>query len=343
MRTITAGLNGISKGAIKLDGIHVEGADPERAVVFQSPSLFPWLSVKENVAIGVDRVYPKASQAELQEGVEYYLERVGLADAIDKQASDMSNGMRQRVYGADIVWMAVGIRLEVRVATDAHLDIGRGITVNDQMQTSDPAIYAVGECVEHNKKLFGLVAPLYDQANVVTASLLGRVDAFRPVQTATKLKVTGCDLFSAGDFAEGEGREDIVFRDPSRMIDKQLVISENRQTGAVLYGDTADGNWFFGPIKDAADITEMRDTFIFGPAFQGGAKLDPMAAVAALPPEEKICGCNRVCKGKIVEAVLGGANSLDLVRAQIKASSSCGTCMGLVERVMAATLGDTLV
>ena len=95
--TMTAGLNSISKGAIKLDGVHVEGADPERAVVFQSPSLFPWLSAKENVAIGVDRVYPKASQAERQDVVEYYLERVGLGDAMNKQASEMSNGMRQRV------------------------------------------------------------------------------------------------------------------------------------------------------------------------------------------------------------------------------------------------------
>ena len=95
--TMTAGLNGISKGAIKLDGVHIEGADPERAVVFQSPSLFPWLTAKENVAIGVDRVYPKANQAERQEVVEYYLERVGLGDAMDKQASEMSNGMRQRV------------------------------------------------------------------------------------------------------------------------------------------------------------------------------------------------------------------------------------------------------
>jgi len=95
--TITAGLNSISRGAIKLDGLHVEGADPERAVVFQSPSLFPWLTAKENVAIGVDRVYPKATQAERQEVVEYYLERVGLADAMDRRAADMSNGMRQRV------------------------------------------------------------------------------------------------------------------------------------------------------------------------------------------------------------------------------------------------------
>ena len=95
--TMAAGLNEISKGAIILDGKHVEGADPERAVVFQAPSLFPWLSAKENVAIGVDRVYPNATQVERQEVVEYYLERVGLADAMDKSAADLSNGMKQRV------------------------------------------------------------------------------------------------------------------------------------------------------------------------------------------------------------------------------------------------------
>ncbi|NVO28815.1 ATP-binding cassette domain-containing protein [Donghicola sp. C2-DW-16] len=95
--TMAAGLNSISKGAIKLDGRHVEGADPERAVVFQSPNLFPWLTAKENVAIGVDKVYPRASQAERQDVVEYYLERVGLGDAMDREASSMSNGMKQRV------------------------------------------------------------------------------------------------------------------------------------------------------------------------------------------------------------------------------------------------------
>ncbi|WP_299705852.1 ABC transporter ATP-binding protein [uncultured Tateyamaria sp.] len=95
--TMAAGLNEISKGAIKLDGRHVEGADPERAVVFQSPNLFPWLTAKENVAIGVDKVYPRASREERQDVIEYYLERVGLADAMDKQAASLSNGMKQRV------------------------------------------------------------------------------------------------------------------------------------------------------------------------------------------------------------------------------------------------------
>jgi len=95
--TMAAGLNPISKGGIRLDGKHIEGANPERAVVFQSPNLFPWLTAKENVSIGVDRVYPNASQAERQDVVEYYLERVGLADSMDKQAAGLSNGMRQRV------------------------------------------------------------------------------------------------------------------------------------------------------------------------------------------------------------------------------------------------------
>ena len=244
-------------------------------------------------------------------------------------------------YGADIVVMAVGIRPEVRLATDAHLDVGRGITVNDQMQTSDPSIYAVGECIEHNKQLFGLVAPLYDQARVLAATLLADPAAFRPVQTATKLKVTGCDLFSAGDFADAPGREDIVFRDPGRGIYKRLVLEGDKLIGAVLYGDTADGNWFFGLIKDATNVTPMRDTLIFGPAFQGGAQSDPLAAVAALPPGAEICGCNGVCKSKITDAIAGGAITLDLVKTQTKASSSCGSCTGLVEQVLAVTLGDS--
>ncbi|MDP5306923.1 nitrite reductase large subunit NirB [Paracoccus spongiarum] len=243
------------------------------------------------------------------------------------------------VYGADLVVMAVGIRPETRLANDAGIEVERGITVNDQLQTSDPSIYAIGECVEHDKQLFGLVAPLYDQARVLAAALMGQPADFRPVQTATKLKVTGCDLFSAGDFADGPGREDIVFRDPGRGIYKRLVIEADRLVGAVMYGDTADGNWFFGLIKDGTDISEMRDTLIFGPAFQGGGSVDPMAAVAALPPDAEICGCNGVCKGAIMDAVLAGADTLDKLRATTKASASCGTCTGLVSQVMALTLG----
>lgn len=247
------------------------------------------------------------------------------------------------VYPADLVCMAVGIRPEVRLANDAHLDVARGITVDDQMRTSDPAIFALGECVEHDKQLFGLVAPLYDQAKVLAATLLGQAVAFQPVQTATKLKVTGVDLFSAGDFADAPGREDIVFRDPGRGVYKRLILEGVQLLGAVMYGDTADGSWFFDLIKQGKDVSAMRDSLIFGPAFAGGASANPLAAVAALPPEAEICGCNGVCKGKIVDAIAGGATTLDMVRTSTKASASCGTCTGLVEQVMALTLGDGFI
>ncbi|MBL9059096.1 MAG: NAD(P)/FAD-dependent oxidoreductase [Mangrovicoccus sp.] len=240
----------------------------------------------------------------------------------------------------ELLVMAVGIRPNVALGQAAGLAVGKAIQVDDRMVTSDPDILAVGECVEHRGAIFGLVAPLYDQAKVVAATLLGHEAEFVQKQVSTKLKVTGCDLFSAGDFAAGDTREDIVFRDPGRGVYKRLVIEKDRLVGAVMYGDTADGNWFFGLIKDGTDISAMRDTLIFGPAFQGGASADPMAAVAALPPEAEICGCNGVCKGKIVEAIAAGATDLGAVKAVTKASASCGSCTGLVEQVLAVTLGD---
>ncbi|WP_239806882.1 nitrite reductase large subunit NirB [Croceicoccus hydrothermalis] len=247
------------------------------------------------------------------------------------------------VLDADIVCMAVGIRPAGQIGADAGLSCGKAITVDAQMRTSDPDIFAVGECVEFEGNLFGLVAPLYDQARVLARTLMGQDDAFAMRELSTKLKVTGCDLFSAGEFAEGEGREDIVFRDPARGIYKRLVIEDDRLVGAVMYGDTADGNWFFGLIKDQTNIDDMRDTLIYGPAFQGagGAGADPLAAVAALPPEAEICGCNGVCKGQIVDAIGAGADTLEGLRAETKASASCGTCTGLVEQLLAVTLGDS--
>jgi nitrite reductase (NADH) large subunit len=243
----------------------------------------------------------------------------------------------------DLLVMAVGIRPNTALAKAVELEVNRGIIVNDQMVTSDPDILALGECVEHNGAIFGLVAPLYDQAKVVAKTLMGEEATFVNKEVSTKLKVTGCDLFSAGDFAEGEDREDIVFRDPSRGVYKRLILQGNKIIGAVMYGDTADGAWFYNHIKDATDVEEMRETLIFGPAFQGGATADPLAAVAALPDDAEICGCNGVCKGDIVAAIQGGANDLGAVRATTKASASCGTCTGLVEQVLAVTLGDDFV
>ena len=245
------------------------------------------------------------------------------------------------VYPADLVVMAVGIRPETRIATDAGLQVDRGILVDDQMRSSDPHILAVGECVEHQKTCYGLVAPLYDMAKVAAKTLVGDEAAFRPVETATQLKVTGVTLYSAGDFAEGDDREEIVLRDASAGVYKRLVLKDNRILGAVLYGETSDGNWFFDHLKKGTDVSQMRETLIFGQAYQGGAPLDPTAAVAALPDDAEICGCNGVCKGKIVSTIREkGLTTLDGVRAHTKASNSCGTCTGLVEQLMQVTLGD---
>jgi nitrite reductase (NADH) large subunit len=246
-----------------------------------------------------------------------------------------------RVLEAELVVMAVGIRPASGLAKEAGIAVNRGIVVDDGMMTSDPHIYALGECAEHRGLCYGLVAPLYESARVLADRLAGGSAEYHGSVTSTKLKVTGINLFSAGDFAEGEGREEIVLRDGAGGIYKRLVIKDNRIIGAVLYGETSDGSWFFDLLKKGTDITAMRDTLIFGQSFQGGTPLDPMAAVAALPDDAEICGCNGVCKSKIVDTINAkGLTTLDGVRAHTKASASCGSCTGLVEQLMALTLGD---
>lgn len=246
------------------------------------------------------------------------------------------------VIPATLVVMAVGIRPSAALAKQAGLGVNRGIVVSDNMQTSDPDIYALGECVEVNGNVYGLVAPLYQMAEAAAAHLCGETDRrFVETATATKLKVTGINLYSVGDFTEAEDREEIVLRDAAAGIYKRLVLKDNRIIGVVLYGETADGAWFFDHLKKQTDISEMRETLIFGQAYQGGSPMDPMAAVAALPDDAEICGCNGVCKGKITGAITSkGLTGLDDVRAHTKASASCGTCTGLVEQLLSLTLGD---
>ncbi len=248
-----------------------------------------------------------------------------------------------RTLPADLVVMAVGIRPNAALAKSAGLAVERGIVVDDHLATSDPAISAVGECVQHRGQCYGLVAPLYEMGKVLAARLAGETGAgYAGSITSTKLKVTGVDLFSAGDFSEGDDTDEVVLRDPSRGVYKRVILRDGRIVGAVLYGDVADGSWYFDLIKKQADVSEMRETLIYGQAFQGGgAALDPVAAVAALSDDAEICGCNGVSKGTIVAAITAkGLTTLDEVRAVTKASASCGQCTAKVEAVLAATLGD---
>ncbi len=245
-------------------------------------------------------------------------------------------------HEADLVVMAAGIRPETKIAQEASLRVERGIVVDDQMVTSDPDILAIGECVEHDERVFGLVAPLYEMAKVAAAHLIEESDAaFAYGDTPTKLKVTGINLFSVGDFSDGPDREEVVLRDATKGIYKRVILKDEHIIGAVLYGDVTDGPWFHELIRNKTDISEMRETLIYGQAHQNGGYFDPVAAMATLPDEAEICGCNGICKGQIVEVIRDkGLTTLNEVRAHSKASASCGTCSGLVENLMVATLGD---
>jgi nitrite reductase (NADH) large subunit len=247
-----------------------------------------------------------------------------------------------RIIPATLVVMAAGIRPNVALAREAGLKTGRGIVVDHSMRTSDPDILALGECAEVGGHVYGLVAPLYEMARTAAAHLAGDDAArFVHIDTPTKLKVTGIDVYSTGDFADGDDREEIVLRDASAGVYKRLILKDDRIIGTVLFGEVGDGAWFNDLKKKSANISEMRDTLIYGPAFQGGGTADPSAAVAALPDDAEICGCNGICKGKITGTIKAkGLTTLDEVRAHTKASASCGSCTGLVEQLMELTLGD---
>ncbi|MDG3444158.1 nitrite reductase large subunit NirB [Nitrospirillum amazonense] len=252
-----------------------------------------------------------------------------------------------REIPGDLVVLAIGIRPNIDLARAAGLAINRGIEVGDDMRTSVPDIFAVGECVEHRGKTYGLVAPLWDMAKVC-ADHLAREDAtsdYVPAAMATRLKVTGIDVFSAGDFIGDETTEEVVFRDAARNTYKRLVLRDDKLVGAVLYGDAQDGGWYFQLLREDKPLGELRDTLIFGRAFAslaaGAPAADPTAAVAALPDEAEICGCNGVCKGKIMGAIAEhGLTTLEGVRARTKASASCGSCTPQVEQLLALSLGD---
>ena len=166
---------------------------------------------------------------------------------------------------ADLVIMAIGVRPNIALAQASEIQCDRGILVDDSLQTLTPAIYAVGECVQHRKKTFGLVAPLFEQAKVCANHLVGLgIASYVSSATSTKLKVTGIDLFSAGDFIGDDESEDITFKDAARHIYKKLVIKNNIIIGIVLYGDTADGLWYFSLLTEKQDMSEIRENIIFG-------------------------------------------------------------------------------
>ena len=243
---------------------------------------------------------------------------------------------------ADLVVMAVGIRPNTALAEKMRLHVNRGIVVSDTLQTTtDARIYAVGECAAHRGIAYGLVAPLFEQGRVLANHLaefgIGR---YQGSLTSTKLKVTGIDLFSAGDFQGGAGTEEIVMSDPSAGVYKKLVLKDDKLVGACLYGDTVDGSWYFKLLRDARPVGDIRDKLMFGESNMGDAGHQGHNKAAAMLDTDEVCGCNGVTKGTICKAIKDkGLFTLDEVRKHTKASASCGSCTGLVEQILMFTAG----
>jgi nitrite reductase (NADH) large subunit len=246
---------------------------------------------------------------------------------------------------ADLVVVAIGIRPNIELGRQAGLDVNRGILVGDDMRTSDPHIFAVGECVEHNGQVFGLVAPLWEQAKVCASRLAAdETAAYASPPVFAKLKITGIDMFSAGALAAADEADDeITFQDAKRGIYKKLILRDDRVVGAVLYGDVADGPWYLQLLGERANVGTMRDVLVFGQTYArgvvGGAG-SPLPDVAAMADNMQVCGCNGVAKGTICQAIAAkGLTTLEAVRAHTKASASCGQCTNTVEALLAHAIG----
>jgi nitrite reductase (NADH) large subunit len=248
-----------------------------------------------------------------------------------------------REVPGDLVVMAIGIRPNIDLGRKAGLQVNRGISVYDDMRTSDPEIFAVGECVEHRGMTYGLVAPLYEMAKVCAEHLAGDetvAAAYAGSVLATKLKVTGVDVFSAGNFQGGEDCNAITFQDTARQVYKKLVLRDDRLDGVVLYGDVADSAWYLDLLRKREDIAAFKDAAIFGQAVVTALGKRAPPNIADYPDDYQICGCNGVCKGAIVDAIAAkNLTTLDVVRRHTKASASCGSCTSLVESLLAATVG----
>lgn len=280
------------------------------------------------------------------------LEERGLCFLMGAQTQELVGGPDGRVtaikfkdgtqVAADLVVMAVGIRPNMELAQSMRLHCDKGIVVNDTLQTiTDARIYSVGECAAHRGTAYGLVAPLFEQAKVA-ANHLAQFGIGRYVGslTSTKLKVTGIDLFSAGNFGGGEGTEEIIMSDPKGGVYKKLVLKDDKLVGACLYGDTVDGSWYFKLLRDGRPIADIRDKLMFGESNIGDTGHEGHNKAATMKDSDEVCGCNGVTKGTICKVIKEkGLFTLDEVRKHTKASASCGSCTGLVEQLLMFTAG----
>ncbi|MGJ8728905.1 nitrite reductase large subunit NirB [Listeria aquatica] len=240
---------------------------------------------------------------------------------------------------ADLVVMSIGIRPETSLAKEAELEVGRGICVNDYLATSDSSIFAIGECVEHRGVCYGLVAPLYEQAKVLADSLTGReTDGYHGSMTYTALKVSGCDLFSAGCIKAGDDIKTIEAYDEWNHCYKKVFIQNNQVVGTILYGDTTEENRFLKLITQKLDISELNPIALLAAA---NGEDEALNDVTNWDDFETVCGCNGVTKGTIMQAIADkNLTSVADVTKHTKAGGSCGKCKDKIADLLSYALGE---
>jgi len=237
---------------------------------------------------------------------------------------------------ANLVVIAAGIRPNVSLAKQAGLQVDRGIVVNDHLETSDPRIFAVGECTEHRGQIFGLVAPLFEQGKVLAAAITGnRGAAFEASAPAAKLKIMGVDVFSAGECDDSKpGAQSIRYEDPALGIYKKLILQEDRLIGAILVGDASDDHRYFDWIRTKKDLAKDR-RYLLTPPPAADSGFD----VAQMADSETVCGCLGVTKGAIIQAVHEhGVCSMAQLKDRTRASSGCGSCGQLCKSLLQAVV-----
>ncbi len=242
---------------------------------------------------------------------------------------------------SNLVVFATGIIPNTTICQEAGLHVNKGIIVDDFLKSSDDNIFAIGECCEHKGNTYGLVAPLFEQAVVLAKSLSNKeTEAYKGSITSTRLKVSGVDLFSAGDYLGNSNTEELILLDAKVGIYKKLVICDDKIIGVILYGDTSDASWYLKMLKEATDITSLRTKLLYGKTSLKNSSKEGND-INSMSDEEEVCGCNGVCKGDIVTAIkTNDLKTLGEVKSCTKAGASCGSCLDLVEQILINTLGD---
>jgi len=240
----------------------------------------------------------------------------------------------------DLLVVSAGIRPNAELARQAGLEVRRGIVVGDDLASSDPAVYAVGECAEHRGQVYGLVAPLWEQTKVLADRLTGRnPDAvYLGSKVSTKLKVMGVELAVMGvKDVEGPDDELVTYSEPARGVYKKLIVRDGRLAGAIVLGDGAVAPSLQQLFDRAAPLPEDRSDLLF-PRASGSGAVD----AAGLPEEAQVCNCNGVSKGRIVSAVQGGCRTLKSVCDATRAATGCGSCKPLVQALLEAAVGGAI-